>query len=683
MENERNSRWPAAARLSLASLALASVAPLGYAGKISSVVEPVISGCAAYYGGWNLDNVAVYLNPESPGNSGGFMPQNGCYTFLDTTDHSYYADVEDGLGTVVGRVLAKDWPIGEPPGIKVVNDDFDVKNDKPENCIMSTSYLDGAFLDSDAPEPVLCSGPYQSHKRFKVAMLPSIFPAGSATDPNDVASVDLVFNVEDEEGIRPYQVFQKINNWTDLRLTGFTIEVGFGVGESFVAAETEDLTLSVPDNLWSGNQLANFSAGLFGPLDTHGQVGFYDNKTRAGFYIDEYGTDDGNMGSTKLHATKTLGSNYDDLPRGVQDMNQFGSWLPNIALPYGIFFDDDGNPDTDAQLVAWYGYNPQIEGLGWMRGVADKFEAVAPEVIEDYGQSLFYTMDIIDDLVNVGLNYVVNVGDITTFPTVEDESSATFTIHITPTAQHPQDEFPPYVENGSQVDPVPWLSFTSNDAEVALQPGPVFEIGQVLTARVGDANAELDSDGNIQVDACIEEECAPLTLYELGEKRHVFAANLPISFSEEVTAGTVVEIRYDDAGTSKNATSTAVDPVDPPVSYDVAITNLTVPESLFDGLSRNIKVNIANDNKSPTAPGVVRLSGESSDGLSYVFDDIPFALDPGKKTLASFRWEAELKEDIVPATVDWVAEIIIDGILIDSAEAATTVEVKKGKNSNK
>jgi len=58
---------------------------------------------------------------------------------------------------------------------------------------------------------------------------------------------------------------------------------------------------------------------------------------------------------------------------GAAVANQFGSWLPDTTLPYGIFFDDDGNPETDAALLAWYGYNPDpsIAGLGWMGGSQD------------------------------------------------------------------------------------------------------------------------------------------------------------------------------------------------------------------------------------------------------------------------------------------------------------------------
>ena len=644
------------------------------------------SGCAYGFGGWNLDNVTVLLNPSTEPNPVEFDPLSGCYDFPADSDHTYYADVDDGSGMVVGRVLAKDWPIGEPPGIKVVNDDpnVNVRNGRPANCIMATSYLDGGFLDSGSPAPVLCSGPYQSHKRFKVAMLPEILESESG-------SVDLEFNVVADPS-RQYEVFQKINNWTNQRLTGFTIEVGFGVGDQFQAATgtaADNLHLTVPDTLWRPDQLAVFSAGLFGPLDEHGQIGFFDDKTRAGFFIDEYGTDAGNQGTQALHATRRLGSNYDELPRGVEAMNQFGLWLPNNALPYGIFFDDDGNPDTDAVLVAWYGYNPAIGGLGWMGGVADKFAAVDDAVITSYANNLLYTVAVIDDLVNVGLNYIVTVDDITEFP---EQSPDRFTIRVTPTAlapDAPEAAFPPYVEESvdgmwQQVLPDPWLAYTASPS-VLLQPGPVFEQGQVLTARVGDAGADSDSAAidTVTVEIAVDGTYAEtLTLYELGEDRAVFAANLPSDYSNE-DPGTVITMTYGDL----TASTTAVTPQDPPVSYDLSITEFDVPESLADGRKSRIRVGVQNPNQAlVSASGFVSLTGSVDGEPKYTFDDQPFVLDPGKKLRTNFLWTASLKYPDVAEIVEWEVEVFVDAtpdpVLITSdSSASTEVLPKAGKNA--
>ena len=389
--------------------------------------------------GWNLDNVTVTLN----GDGSSFDPTDGSYVWGPDTDYSYQADVYNdynGAGEVLGIVLAKDWPVGEPPGIKIVNDDFEVDQEtRPTNCIMSTSYLDPNFLDTDAPEPVLCSGPFQSHKRYKLAMLPTAVDLGAGAEEG----IDLVFNVgPDEPGAEPrdYQVFQKINNWTNSRLDGFTIEVGTGIGTAFKPASdvagpgVENLSLSVPENFFDPEQLATFSIGLFGPADKHHpEDGFFDPDTRAGFKITQYPNTSGVTDT--LTSGATLGSDYGEL---------FGPWLPNNMLPNGYFFDDDNDPDTDAQLMAWYGPTDSGE-LGWMYGAAGEpgdpeptaFSEVPAATIEAWEQNTLYSVGVIDDLVNVGLNYIVTIGDTTSFDK--------FTIRITPSLSSNQ-EVPDFIE---------------------------------------------------------------------------------------------------------------------------------------------------------------------------------------------------------------------------------------------
>ena len=80
----------------------------------------------------------------------------------------------------------KTSPVGEPAGIKVINGDMNTRIGRPNNCIMTSSYLeyqnmdditsDSGYLnttDTTGPNPVICSSPFQTHKRFKVNMMPS------------------------------------------------------------------------------------------------------------------------------------------------------------------------------------------------------------------------------------------------------------------------------------------------------------------------------------------------------------------------------------------------------------------------------------------------------------------------------------------------------------------------------
>ena len=526
---------------SILAIAVMGLSLNAHAGKIYT--SPSATG-AEGFGGWNLINVDVIVD----GAWSFFDESSGDYTFSNDSDYTYYADVSDpGTAIVMGRVLAKDWPVGEPSGIKVIHDDSGVKPPKPVNCIMATSYLEEHFLDTDDPKQVPCSGPFQSHKRYKLALLPA-----TVEGPTE-KGIDLVFNVVDEPGALPrdYQVFQKINNWTNQRLGGFTIQVGFGVGDSFVPASQQagagaaNLSLSVPSEIWDdGTQLANFSTGLFGPADVHHDrpPGYFDPNTRAGFSIVEYPIAQGLTDT--LTSGETLGSDYADLPNNMGAVaNQFGPWLPNTMLPQGIFWDDDGNPATDAQLVAWYGYNPTAGDLTWMTGAADGFTEVTPQTIIDWGANLTYTMGVIDDLVNVGLNYIVTVGDVTTYP--EDN----FTLRVTPVRDSSETGAPAFAD----VEPDPILIFTDSAGVVEISPGPEFEIGSLLTARVADKGLNVDElvadEVNVRVSfGTVGNDGigGVLTLVEQGANRGVFAGSLPDSYSN-VPEGTVITVTYVDA----------------------------------------------------------------------------------------------------------------------------------------
>ncbi|MEP5568033.1 MAG: choice-of-anchor F family protein [Halioglobus sp.] len=634
--------------VSALSLVLAGMANHAVAGKISDSTES--------QDGWDMGNVTVVYDGVT-----------------------YQSNVKDGVTgspVVMGLVLAKDWPLGEAPGIKIVHGDPDVRNGKPANCIMATTYQEDAQLDTPEPQQLLCSGPYQSHKRFKVAMLPTTI------DGDRSESIDLVFNVQEEAGSRDYQVFQKINNWTDQRLAGFTISLGTGVGESFEAiVDTSVVSLKVPqkvgkEGLWSYDQVATFSAGLFGAEDEHGQIGYFDNRKRAGFQFAEFGTDAGENGTPQLTANETLKSDYAEVPVG--SANQFGEWLPSGMLPQAIFFDDDGNPDTDAELVGWFGYNPKTGATGWMRGVSDNFEAISDAEITAYGQSLLYTTGEIDDLVNVGLNYIVTVGDVAEL--------GQFTIRITPTPGLTTEE-PPYYG----IPVFPEVTYTSSDGEVSIQSSPFFETSSPLTARVGDSDIFDNTD---VIDEVVVSVSAPgmipvdLPLLEQGDGRGVFAATLPDPFSD-VAVGTVVTVTYSDqddgtgATVEKYATTTAVDTITPILS-DSSITAFTVPTQLFDGQSRTVMVTVENDNQaleSFAGSLVLEVDGD----FEQSFD---ITIEPGKKTKLSYRWEASLGESDTAETVVWAAKLFIpvDGhpeVLVDSAQAVTDIAVKGGKNVKK
>jgi len=630
------------------------------------------------FGGWNFSNVVVNVT------DGLFDYNTGAYSFEPTSDGTYSADLYNGyydpdgvmIGTtVMATIYAKDHPVGEPAGIKVINDDTNVKDPKPQNCIMATSYIDGYYLDSTEPQQTICSSDFQTHKRFKEAMLPS-----SVVDGDKGA--DLVFNVEADEGTRAYQVFQKINNWTDARLTGFTIEVGFGVGDEFQSAtgigvNLADLSISVPEEIWAENELATFSHGLFGAPDNHFPTpGFFDNTT-AGYSINQYPIIAGLTDT--LTATTLLGSNYTNIPPTTELIhNQFGTWLPNIWIPQGIFFDDDGNPATDAALVAWYGYNPVEENFGWMTGsndnpdsTDDDFNTIEDSVISDWSNNPLYSMGEIDDLVNVGINYIVTIGDIGTFPA---EANDTFTIRITPTKDTVNQDPPSYVGQ----TPYPELVYLSSDGLITLNPSPEFVIGSPLTVRVADSDLNLDSALEDMTSVLVSADGVASEIIELTEEginRGVFVASLPSQFSSVVddTIVTVTYIDLDDGsgGTDivKTASSEATESVDEPEPELFVVATLRSPDNTFTATTKKVTITIEND-KETLATGTATVT---ANGVLVFTTDV--TVDPDKRERVTFDWTSPETAQIV----NWEATVILD----DGSEAipatATTDVWVKGK----
>jgi hypothetical protein len=487
-------------------------------------------------------------------------------------------------------------------------------------------------------------------------------------------SIDLVFNVEAEAGSRDYQIFQKINNWTDGRLEGFSIQVGFGIGTGFqstseAGVDLANLNLSVPSEIWAPDQLAVFSVGLFGADPKRDVIGYFDPDTRAGFVINEY-VDGPQPLTDTLTATETLGSDYAEVPAGAAVSNQFGPWLADNMLPTGVFFDDDGNPETDAELMAWYGYNPVIGGFSWMSGSQGTatdptpFGQISDADIIAMGENLAFTSGEIDDLVNVGLSYLVTVGDVSTFP------GTTFTIRITPTKDTSNAPAPGYVG----VEPSPSLIFSSSDAVVLLDPNPEFVVGSLLTARVGDADLNTDPLVAETVDVTVESSTglsAYITLIEQGENRGVFALSLDEAFSN-IPVGEEVTLTYVDAntGTATNVTKTSTSTaVEAPPETAVTIAEINFPATITDRTKTELEVVIANAGVDE-ATGSVLVTGSDGSEFSAEFTDLAAGADEEFE----FKWRAKLDDTKVAETVNWLVTVTVDGQIVDEASASTLVE---------
>ncbi|WP_321323455.1 choice-of-anchor F family protein [Thiomicrorhabdus sp.] len=415
------------------------------------------------YGGLNLDNVDVQIvNAETGVELAKTFNQTpvtgGDYSEMVLGD-SFASFINDGvntaLGDATGKLVGKDWPVGEPSGIKVVtnNDPLTAydNNGKPTSCIMSTSFhpfsdeptllpagasLDDGLLNSNYINPTMCNSSFQTHKRFKVSALPASLVDDGSGNPK---AIDVVFNIDTTDNTTPrrYLILQKLNNYTGKHLEGYKLEVGFGVGTNFVADTTGAVqlsdgigekaepngTLTVPTaDIIDPADMAVFSAGLFGAAEPpkHPNDGFFDATARAGFFAQEAVATPKNT----ISSTGSMTTTYKDL---------FGShWLPSIYEPKGIFWDDDNDTATDDRLVAfWSDYNQTPGNYMWLKGAADNFAPVTEEELQTWANSAEpYYVGGIEDVLNLGLTYMVDVGDMSATGAAGTKDS--FTLRMIP-----------------------------------------------------------------------------------------------------------------------------------------------------------------------------------------------------------------------------------------------------------
>ncbi|UPT76567.1 choice-of-anchor F family protein [Sulfurovum sp. XGS-02] len=546
--------------LGMSAAAAMLLSSSAYAGKIITDTDTQGWNELTQYGfgGWNLENVVVNITSDQNFSNiiyGDIFPDptstDGSYPTMDDT-MSFESIISVG-GEERGKLHGKDWPVGEPTGIKIINGDLNTHNGKPENCIMTTSYLAAedngginGYLDSDTPAPTTCSSPFQTHKRFKVNMTEN-----TVVDHNTTTGygkpVELVFNLdptdESTENTR-YQVFQKINNYTGKRLEGYKIEVLDENG----TVKPDDLTLSIgllenpkatgDVNIWDVEDMANFSHGLWGPKtyeepEPHFPTdGFFDSK-RAGFVVAESG-----HGTPELvGGPDTLGSNYEAL---------FGMWLPSKWQPIGIFFDDDNDPTTDAELVAFWGTVPNApEGTApaWHKGKdyvndANSWAEPSPEELLTWMTDPLYAQGNIEDTLNLGLNYIVNVGK-------NSNIGDTFTIRITPRVAADQTA-PNYIMDDNVTYIMPSTDYNGTDTHLVISPAPYFNLDTNLSVGVADTNVTGATDSVIDEVIVVltasngDEE--NLTLTETDVNSSIYVGTIATDTNTVATQDTIVNV---------------------------------------------------------------------------------------------------------------------------------------------
>jgi hypothetical protein len=328
---------------------------------------------------WNLDNVFIDItNDPVPGAGASIVYDRAVTGPSGTTGAASF-----------GRITFEP-PESTSPGLQVLNDSPNLNPNRAiPDCISATAVTS-------------CEAAFQSGKRFKMD--------ATATGP-----IDLVFDTQTTDGANSYQVFQKLLNDTPELLSGFTIELGTGVGDAFTRSLAGDGLGFDPSVALGPNDLPAFSQfafGLFGDASTNPNFtldGFF-ATTRAGFDL---------AFSEDVLTSGALSSAYADL---------FGpAMLNGDAVPLGYFWDNDGDPETDAILMAWQKPDGTWEQR---RGIADVtngiVETITPvEVTEAFLVGLGFLSGEIEDLRNLNLNYNILVGDF---------SGDSFTLRFTPVA---------------------------------------------------------------------------------------------------------------------------------------------------------------------------------------------------------------------------------------------------------
>ena len=389
---------------------------------IFSVVALTLSGSAMSFAGvidgWDQGNVITAAGP-----------------YEDFT--TYYSTIYTDVFMVESNgVIA--WKHGDvqPPGLKVVNGD-DVDG---SNCLMTTGFNPYDLSDKQ------CTDPLQSSKRFKLKNLVN-------------APLDVTFNVSPGSKTS-YRVLQKWTDGTpDTRWTDFTIELGTLDNGIFVPSSTGDglgfsdtrgryITSTTSYQSKEDTLSALFAQGLAGSPDKyHPEPGYFNPSERMSFGL--IATEDKIDGDV-------ISTTYS---------NVFGEWVNSAGAPIAIFWDDDGNINTDNVLMAncadatnlvhvgthtgddvmgfscngqWVTFRAQAgldsNGLPFLSdGVpkAIQLSELAPtvytsieEAVASGDPSPMY-MDYIEDAANLGFNFWITIDD--------NFANNSFTVRYTPT----------------------------------------------------------------------------------------------------------------------------------------------------------------------------------------------------------------------------------------------------------
>jgi len=340
----------------------------------ASLVVAASAASAGTITGWNMGNVTVAPPPYVE-----FTKyRSTLYTnFLKTATNGFVGWEESDV---------------KAPGMKVVNKD-DVTGLR---CIMTTGYNPYDFTDK------MCSDPLQSSKRWKVS--------GTNGQP-----IDVYFTVATDTLTTYYNSMQKLTDADVRKWKGFKAQLGFIVNGVFTPSKSLDglgfstnkgkYFTTTTSALQSAETLsALYAQGLAGPADAnHPETGYFDPKYRMGYF---------------LNATE------DTIDSGLITSNYyalFGDWNNLASVPYGYYYDEDANPNTDNTLMAncdgTFVVTDPVTGIGYCNGTWVTYRSqagldakpVPADILSAWQSNYLYAPAPIEDLANLGLNYYITV----------------------------------------------------------------------------------------------------------------------------------------------------------------------------------------------------------------------------------------------------------------------------------
>ncbi|NVK44728.1 MAG: autotransporter outer membrane beta-barrel domain-containing protein [Rhodobacteraceae bacterium] len=245
-----------------------------------------------------------------------------------------------------------------------------------------------------------CDAPRGSGKRIKTRLTGS-------------DGMDIRLSTQSTGDVTEYYVFGKTSNLTGARMLGFQFELGTGSGSDFVAFDTTDPTYAALFDVEFTDGKFNLPDGLFGDGGNESDTGFFDATSAV------MSTDQLTAALIELGAISSS-STYTDL---------FGDgFLDDTQVPDGFFFDMSSYDETadEPALIAWY----NVSAGAWVYGNVDADAITALET--ELGMSVGYSaeselsdevvaamqanglisVDIIEDLRNMNLNFMIELGDV-------------------------------------------------------------------------------------------------------------------------------------------------------------------------------------------------------------------------------------------------------------------------------